>query len=108
MNDGVRISITGMLCRSPDDWNVKYVIGLGIEKPYQNLEKKFQVGRYRIWEVPDYDDRFVVPPPGVEVENVRVSGDDIFFDVSGAPEGGTWIDKAHFLQLATSSRQQAR
>jgi hypothetical protein len=73
------------------DWNVKYALRIGEGKasaPDARLTLRATFGAYKIYEYRDYDDRWVTAPPEVRISNLSWQGDDIHFDVSGAPPEG--------------------
>jgi hypothetical protein len=70
------------------DWNIRFAILEGIDPPFAGMALRFTSGRYRIFEVSSFDSRFVVGPTGVEVSGLRFAGDEVRFEVRGAPAGG--------------------
>lgn len=70
------------------DWNIRFVLTDKPEAPFPGLVERLRSGRLRIFELPGYDDRYIVAPEGVRVTGVRLVDDEIRFDVAGAaPEG---------------------
>lgn len=70
------------------DWNIRYAVTDHGNAPWAGLNKVFTSGPYVVWEVPKYDDRYVVAPDGVTIRNLALVGDEIRFDVEGAPAEG--------------------
>lgn len=66
------------------NWNVRFVITDYQNAPFDGLTKVKTAGRFTLFEVKDYNAAFVEAPPGVQVSNVDIHGDQIEFDVSGA------------------------
>jgi len=70
------------------DWNIRFVVTDKPEAPFPGLVERLRSGRLGIFELPDYDDRYVIAPEGVRVTGVRLVDDEIRFDVAGAPPEG--------------------
>jgi hypothetical protein len=70
------------------DWNIRYLITTSGEPPFPKLTKVLQTGRYTLWELDTYDDRFVVAPAGVQIQKLKVGEGRIEFSVAGAPASG--------------------
>src|SRR5262245_60872796 len=70
------------------DWNVRFAVTEGTAPPLPGMKERFASGAARVFEVPNYDDRFVVAQPGVDIRNVAVVGDEIRFELAGAPPEG--------------------
>ncbi|MCC6644650.1 MAG: hypothetical protein IT374_03635 [Polyangiaceae bacterium] len=70
------------------DWNIRYSVTDHGTAPWAGMTKVFSSGPYVVWEVPKYDDRFVVAPAGVTIKGLALVGDEIRFDVEGAPAEG--------------------
>jgi hypothetical protein len=70
------------------DWNIRYAITPLRRPSFSEMTARFSSGGYQVWEVNDFDDRFVVAPPGVTIKGLKVDGDHIRFTVEGAPAGG--------------------
>jgi len=70
------------------DWNIRFFITDRHQAPFAHLTERLQSGRFTLWELDTYDDRFVVAPPGVEISGLRVDEGRVQFDVRGAgPDG---------------------
>jgi hypothetical protein len=69
-------------------WNIRYLITNQGGQPFPELKRVHTQGSYSVWELDQYDDRFVVAPQHVKIKNLKLEGNDISFDVQGA-EGGT-------------------
>jgi hypothetical protein len=58
------------------------------ETPLPQLVERLQSGSLHIFELPDYDDRYILAPEAVSVTGIRLVDDEIRFDVAGAPPEG--------------------
>ncbi len=70
------------------DWNIRFVITDKSDVPIPGLVERLRSGQLRIFELPDYDDRYIVSPAAVSVTGIRLVDDEIRFDVAGAPPEG--------------------
>jgi hypothetical protein len=70
------------------DWNIRYAIMDHPGPPFPGAVQRMTNGGLTIWEVPDYDDRYVVAPPGVTVRDLKFGDDVISFTIEGAPPSG--------------------
>lgn len=70
------------------DWNIRFAVTDHATPPWPELVERFKKGPYHVWEVPEYDDRFVLVPEGARVSDLHVEGDSIRFTLEGMPEGG--------------------
>ncbi len=75
------------------EWNVRFMVQQDAEDgspvALAGVTERFASGRYHVYEVADYDDRFVVPvsrEQDVHISDLTVEGDRIRFEVSGASE----------------------
>ncbi|HEU4413092.1 MAG TPA: hypothetical protein VFS43_48065 [Polyangiaceae bacterium] len=73
------------------DWNIRYAITDHGSPPWAGMVERFKKGTYHVWEVPEYDDRYVLAPPGATVSGLRFEGDSVHFTLDGMPEGGAEV-----------------
>lgn len=75
------------------NWNVKYVLvrsrdhSLVADVPIAGAIERFQSGVYTLFELPSYEEHFVVAPSGVHISDLVVKGDTVRFRVAGAQSG---------------------
>lgn len=77
-----------MTARALAEWNVKFFITENASEPFDGAVERLRTRTLTLWENSAYDDDFVVVPEGVKISNLRIAGNDIEFDVSGAPAAG--------------------
>jgi hypothetical protein len=70
------------------DWNIRFVVTDRPEAPLPELVERLESGSLHLFELPDYDDRYIVAPEAVSVTGIRLVDDEIRFDVAGAPPEG--------------------
>lgn len=90
--------------RGFNDWNVRYAATDYGGPPFPGSTERFSNGRFHIWEVDGFDDRYVVAPPGVTVSDIKLEGESIRLRVDGAPAGGADLQ----LRTAAYPRWRAR
>jgi hypothetical protein len=73
------------------DWSIRYAISDHGGPPFPGAQVRLTEGQLTVWEVPDYDDRYVVAPAGVTVRELRFGDDEIRFRLDGVPDGGADI-----------------
>jgi hypothetical protein len=86
------------------DWNIRYAILDHAGPPFPGAVLRVTFGQLTIWEVPDYDDRYVVAPPGVAVRDLKFEDDTIRFSLEGVPAGGAEV----MIRCAWFPRWRAR
>ena len=86
------------------DWNIRFVVTDKAGIPLPGLVERLRSGPLRIFELPDYDNRYIVAPAAVTVSGVRLVDDEIRFDVAGAPPEGADVQ----IRTAWFPRWRAR
>jgi hypothetical protein len=90
--------------RGFNDWNVRYAITDYDGPPFPGSTLRFGSGRFHVWEVDGFDDRYVVAPSGVTVSDIKLDGESIRMRVDGAPSEGVDLQ----LRTAAYPRWRAR
>lgn len=74
-------------------WNVRYVVlrtptpERRAKPPFPELVRRYHVGRLHVFELRNYDSRYVIAgAPTTQISGLKVEKDRIEFDVSGAKE----------------------
>lgn len=73
------------------DWNIRYFIAERSSPPFPHMTERLHKGRFTLYELDSYDDRFVVAPAPVTISGLRVGEGRIDFDVHGAGPSGAEV-----------------
>jgi len=90
--------------RGFNEWNIRFAVTDYDGAPFPSSVERFSAGRFHIWEVEPFDQRYVIAPPGVRISELHLEGESIRFRVAGAPPDGVELQ----LRTAAFLRWRAR